>query len=123
VTALSDLRAGDTILLGCTIVQRSAAGFLCTLYSTERDVLGTLTMGVDLVMAGTIAAAPNTVPVTVLGRAFQAGDVVVSAGSGETFVVRDSWVTKEGWRWSSSPQRTSTYSTDGWSVVGSATIN
>ena len=123
MTVLTDLRPGDAFLVALRITDRDQTGLQCTMHTTGRQARGDLHLNPDLTITGAWRDQANTIEVTTLDRAFQVGDVVVRDTTGETLVVRSAWITGEGWRWSSSPQRSSIYGTDGWTVVGTVTLS
>jgi hypothetical protein len=93
-----------------------------SLLTADRQPHGQLTVAPDLTIGGALTDPLDQIPVSLAGRPFSIGDVVMNAATRETMVVRDAWLEVGGFRWSNAPTRTPAYPTDGWGRIGTATI-
>jgi hypothetical protein len=120
---LTTLPVGSLFLLGARVASRSVQqGIGLTLYAADKTPVATLQLVPDLTITGLISVDPATIGVTTITRPFAVGDVVTSDVTGETMVVRASWVDVEGFFWSNTTDRSPVYSTRGWTAVGTATL-
>ena len=121
---LADVPVGASFALGARLTANDAAGLHLALLTRDRQVIGQQLIATDLVISGLLTENPAAIPVSLAGRPFSAGDVVVSDTTRETMVVRDAWLdTASGeFHWSNSPTRRPAYTTQGWNRVGTATI-
>ncbi len=122
MTALSDVRRGDVILIGarCTGAD-PVAGLGLALHGPDRAKMADAQIAPDGTITGTLAAAPGLIPVQlVTGYApLGAGDVLQNSASGETLVCQWSEVRPDGAvLWSSSAGHRLVYPASGWTVVG-----
>lgn len=122
MTTLADLTAGDTVLFVAQVSALDpATGIHIDLYGPDRALAGTVIIGLDGTFSGGLAAAPGTVPVTLVTgfTPVSEGDVLASDATGETMVARAVRVTPDGaYLWSSSPDFKVAYPATGWTIIG-----
>ena len=125
MTTLADVTAGQVILFACQVASIDAAGYHMALYGPQRALAGTVIIGPDGSFTGGLAAAPASVPVTVVTGwvPISPGDVLCNDGNGETVVARAVRVGPDGtYTWSSSLTGGATYQAAGWSIVGHVSL-
>jgi hypothetical protein len=118
---LASLTAGDTVLFVAEVSVIDTAGFHIDLYGPDRALAGTVIIGPDGTFSGGLAAAPDTVPVTLVTgfTPVSEGDVLASDTTGETMVARAVRVDPGGsYLWSSSPDFKVAYPAAGWTIIG-----
>jgi len=121
MTTLADVQAGDTVLFVAQASVIDTAGIHIDLYGPDRALAGTVIIGPDGTFSGGLAAAPATVPVTLVTgfTPVSEGDVLASNETGETMVARAVRVTPDGaYLWSSAPDFKVAYPAAGWSIIG-----
>lgn len=106
------------------VTARDGAGTHLNLYTTDTTVQGAIVIatGAAPAVTGNMTNSTSTTPVSTSGQTFTVNQVVQSTTTGEVMVVRDTWIDAGGAEWSNTTDRANTYSTSGWTVIGSALI-
>jgi hypothetical protein len=118
---IAQVPIGSSFALTATVTARSSSTSL-DLSTVGTTVQGSIAVDGALAVTGTMARALDQIPVTVTASAFVVGDVVQSNVTGEAMVVREVWTDAAGPHWSNTTNRSTQYSTSGWSVIGSASL-
>lgn len=122
MTALSDVRRGDQFLLAfrCTAVN-STDGLSLNVFSVNRAQAAQEVISPAGLITGQLAKPPDQIPVSLVTTfaSVAIGDILSNLDTGETMVCRFAQMKGDGSvQWSSSPNGSVIYSTDGWSVIG-----
>jgi len=128
MTSLLDIRRGDQFLMALRCADRDAVtGLTFNLFSANRAPIGALVIAPAGTFTGQLATTPDQVPVTLVTgfTPLQVGDVLQRVGTGETMVARRVSINLDGSvHWSSSTaDGGSTYSADGWQVIGHVVLD
>lgn len=122
-TVIDDVTVGGTFTITAEVTSRSGGDTHLDLFTDSTTVQGSIVLHADLSVTGTMNYGTGLIGVQATSVAFTVGDVVSSDLTGECMVVRDSWIDSGGPEWSNTTTRATSYSTTGWTVIGSASIS
>ena len=123
MATLADLPVGSVFAFATKVTDRGADTMTLDLLSQDESVQATIATATDGTITGQLLKPPDQIPVEAVTVPLTEGAVVVRDDTGETMVVRAVWLSPRGFVWSSAPDRRTVYTTAGWTVIGTATLD